>query len=123
MVRCRALDNGTYLIQDVPVFSERFGFGDVVTAVTKGDVVTADTVVEAAGWGTYVLEPVAENFQDEAFSAMRGLEVLGCPVQLRLERFVSVGVSNRRAADVRKLLEQGVEEHLWQATVLREVTA
>lgn len=119
-VRCERLPDATYIIRDVPVFSNRFGFADVITASVVSETLTAQRIVESAGWSTYALEPSGETFPEAAWLSLKRAERLGVPVQLRAGRIVSVAVPSRIHGEVLDILRSGEESGLWRVSVIRE---
>ena len=119
-VRCQSLADGTYVIRDVPVFSNRFGFADVITASQVGDTLTAQRIVDSAGWSTYVLEPSGDIMERDALLLLKDVERFGALVQLRVGRVVSVGVPTRTRNDVLSLFQQGTDRGLWIVSVIRD---
>ena len=127
-VAVNALPDGRWLITDIPCYSARFGFLDVVLASNDPNLgLVADLIVESSTWSTYGV--VLRNVDTTSTArAMTSLEKIGCVIMSRPAAsggYVSVAVPPDAVAQANDILEDGHRRSLWLAgpVLSRQMTA
>lgn len=118
-VAVSSLPDGRWLITDIPCYSARFGFLDVVLATEDSKTgLIADLIVESSDWSTYGIVLRASD-SSSIGSALVLLEKIGCSIMTRPAAsgglYISVAVPPRAIEEAEKLLEDGHARGLWLA--------